>query len=105
MDTYSQAQTNIEFSGYLYDGTNPDNRTVLSLENNDRLYVWLRNNTTGKEYEYEATPEDSTNLVKTKITYVHDSTFEPGDWTWTVAAEFTDGTDYRSPDIQLFWVE
>ena len=105
METYSQAQTNIEFSGYLYDSTNPYNRKVLSLENNDRLYVWFRNNTTGKEYEETATPKDSANLSNTTITLTRAASFEPGDWTWTVAAEFDDGTDYRSPDIQLFWVE
>ena len=106
MDTYSRAQTNIKFSGYLYDDTNPDDTdAVLSLVNNDRLYVWFRNNTTGTEHEYDATPEDPDNLKKTRITALHASTFEPGDWTWTVGAEFTDKTDYRSPDIQLFWVE
>ena len=105
MDKYSRAQTNIEFSGYLYDSANKYNRKIISLENNDRLYIWFRNNTTGKEYEHDADPADANNLVKTKIVHIYESTFGPGDWTWTVAAEFTDGTDYRSPDIHLFWVE
>lgn len=103
MKIYSQQQTHIPFEGKLVDSATPT--LAKSLENNTRLFVWMRNCTDGMEYEYPAVPKDPTNLPSTYIRHVTLKQFpSKGDYTWTVGAEFSDGTNLVSPIIGIFFV-
>ena len=108
VEEYTSNQVGIEFSGQLkqkdiedYSGVKP-----LDLTNYSRVYIkfWRPD---GTVIMYTAELRDDTKLMDTDILYKVDTKpilNQEGDWSYTIGAEYTDGSVIESSERELFWV-
>ena len=103
MVSYPASQTNIKFSGKLWDYSDPDSPVVLDLTGAD-LYMWFKA-PDGTEFRYDAVAEDENTLTDTNIEYTYDDTWpQKGDWVVSPGAVFPDESDIRNTG-EIFYIE